>query len=213
MSADSAERIVLAIDGGNIKTDVALVADDGRLLSLVRGGGSSPHILGFHPSVELLSGLVASAHAAARRAATDGRTSDGVTGSSPAHPGATGPTLEPIADIARVLLAGADLPEEVVELQTAFGALGWAPQLVVENDTLALLRTGTDRGWGVAVVCGGGINAVGIAPDGRAARFPALGPDHRRLGWWIRRRRRRPRRRRAQRRWPGSAIDARGGRA
>jgi N-acetylglucosamine kinase-like BadF-type ATPase len=28
----------------------------------------------------------------------------------------------------------------------------------------------------VAVVCGGGINAVGLAPDGREARFPALGP-------------------------------------
>ena len=61
-------------------------------------------------------------------------------------------------------------------LQEALGALGWRRRsLVVENDTLALLRTGTDRGWGVAVVCGGGINAVGIAPDGRAARFPALG--------------------------------------
>ena len=46
---------------------------------------------------------------------------------------------------------------------------------MVENDTLALLRSGTDRGWGVAVVAGGGINCVGVAPDGRQARFPALG--------------------------------------
>ena len=30
-------------------------------------------------------------------------------------------------------------------------------------------------GWGVAVVCGAGINCVGVAPDGRHARFPALG--------------------------------------
>ena len=176
MSADNAKRIVLAIDGGNIKTDVALVADDGRLLSLVRGGGSSPHILGFHPSVELLSRLVARAHGAAVAGRDRREGSDGASGSSRANPGDAGPALEPIADIARVLLAGADLPEEVVDLQTALGELGWAPQLVVENDTLALLRTGTDRGWGVAVVCGGGINAVGIAPDGRAARFPALGP-------------------------------------
>ena len=65
MSTDGAGRMVLAIDGGNIKTDVALVATDGRLLSLIRGGGSSPHILGFHPSVELLSSLVANAQAAA----------------------------------------------------------------------------------------------------------------------------------------------------
>jgi N-acetylglucosamine kinase-like BadF-type ATPase len=47
---------------------------------------------------------------------------------------------------------------------------------VVDNDTLALLRSGTDRGWGVAVVCGGGINCVGVAPDGRQVRFPSLGP-------------------------------------
>ena len=38
-----------------------------------------------------------------------------------------------------------------------------------------MLRTGTDRGFGVAVVCGAGINCVGIGPDGRQVRFPALG--------------------------------------
>jgi N-acetylglucosamine kinase-like BadF-type ATPase len=38
-----------------------------------------------------------------------------------------------------------------------------------------VLRAGTERGWGVAVVCGAGINCVGVAPDGRCARFPALG--------------------------------------
>ena len=175
MSADSAERIVLAIDGGNIKTDVALVA-----------GRRSPAVAG--PRRRQLASH--SRLPSVRRTPLRPRRQCPCGGSGPRRtggvrrchriisrpPGATGPTLEPIADIARVLLAGADLPEEVVELQTAFGALGWAPQLVVENDTLALLRTGTDRGWGVAVVCGGGINAVGIAPDGRAARFPALGP-------------------------------------
>ena len=45
----------------------------------------------------------------------------------------------------------------------------------VGNDTFAVLRAGTERGWGVAVVCGAGINCVGVAPDGRHARFPALG--------------------------------------
>ena len=169
---DLASRVVLAIDGGNIKTDVALVAGDGMLLSLIRGGTSSPHALGFPQSVDLLSNLVADANAAVLPGRGGRGTSDGVTGQ---QAGDTGPASEPIADVARVLLAGADLPEEVDALQDSLGALGWAPTLVVENDTLALLRTGTDRGWGVAVVCGGGINAVGVAPDGRTARFPALG--------------------------------------
>ena len=47
--------------------------------------------------------------------------------------------------------------------------------MTVRNDTFAVLRAGTERGWGVAVTCGAGINCVGVAPDGRTARFPALG--------------------------------------
>jgi N-acetylglucosamine kinase-like BadF-type ATPase len=150
MSTHEAKRVVLAIDGGNVKTDVALVDADGHLLSLIRGGTSSPHALGFHGSVEFLAELVA-----------DARMNAGLA-------------RETSVEVARVLLAGADFDEEVEALQQALAALGWASRLVVENDTLALLRTGTDRGWGVAVVCGGGINAVGIAPDGRRARFLAL---------------------------------------
>jgi N-acetylglucosamine kinase-like BadF-type ATPase len=46
---------------------------------------------------------------------------------------------------------------------------------VVRNDTFAVLRAGTDAGWGVAVVCGSGLNCSGIGPDGRTVRFPALG--------------------------------------
>jgi N-acetylglucosamine kinase-like BadF-type ATPase len=38
-----------------------------------------------------------------------------------------------------------------------------------------VLRAGTERGWGVAVVCGAGINCVGVGPDGRHVRFPARG--------------------------------------
>jgi N-acetylglucosamine kinase-like BadF-type ATPase len=45
----------------------------------------------------------------------------------------------------------------------------------VGNDTFAVLRAGTESGWGVAVTCGAGINCVGVAPDGRHIRFPALG--------------------------------------
>ena len=37
---------VLAVDGGNSKTDLALVEADGSVLALVRGPLSSPHHLG-----------------------------------------------------------------------------------------------------------------------------------------------------------------------
>ncbi|WP_425569284.1 N-acetylglucosamine kinase [Nonomuraea salmonea] len=46
---------------------------------------------------------------------------------------------------------------------------------MVRNDTFALLRAGASGPWGVAVVCGAGINAVGVAPSGAVARLPALG--------------------------------------
>jgi N-acetylglucosamine kinase-like BadF-type ATPase len=146
------EAIVLAVDGGNVKTDLALVSSSGELLSLVRGGRSSPHFVGIDGCVELLGGLLAEAFASA-----------GVDGHRPR------------TAVAEIMVAGADLPEELTALRAAIERVGWTDRLVIDNDTLALLRSGTDRGWGVAVVCGGGINCIGLAPDGREARFPSLG--------------------------------------
>ncbi len=54
-------------------------------------------------------------------------------------------------------------------LRVGFERLAWSDRLVVGNDTEALLRAGTDRGWGVAVVCGTGINCLGLAPGGRGS--------------------------------------------
>jgi N-acetylglucosamine kinase-like BadF-type ATPase len=45
----------------------------------------------------------------------------------------------------------------------------------VVNDSFGALRAGTDRGWGVVLICGQGVNAAAVAPDGRSARFPAVG--------------------------------------
>jgi N-acetylglucosamine kinase-like BadF-type ATPase len=144
------EQLVLAVDGGNSKTDLALVASDGRLRAHVRGPLSSPHHLGLEKSVDLLRRLLEQAFAAGS-----------VNGARVA--------------VAEVFLAGVDFPAEEKALRSALEARRWADHVVVGNDTLALLRAGTDRGWGVAVVCGAGINCVGVAPDGRRLRFPALG--------------------------------------
>ena len=78
-------------------------------------------------------------------------------------------------ELVSAYLAGADLPEEEAVLHDRLSAAGWARRITVGNDTLALLRCGAPERWGVAVVCGAGINAIGVAPDGRIARFPALG--------------------------------------
>jgi len=145
--------VVLAVDGGNSKTDLALVSADGEVLSLVRGPLSSPHHLGLDGSLQVLRDLLDQASAGVGLDASNG----------------------PVADFAQLLMAGIDFPSEEEELREAVEARGWARQTRVANDTFAVLRAGTERGWGVAVVCGSGINCVGVAPDGRQARFPALG--------------------------------------
>ena len=48
---------VLAADGGNSKTDLALVEADGRLLAFARGPQSSPHHLGEDGCMRVLASL------------------------------------------------------------------------------------------------------------------------------------------------------------
>jgi N-acetylglucosamine kinase-like BadF-type ATPase len=79
------------------------------------------------------------------------------------------------ADLAVLLIAGLDFPDEEDAYRAEAGRRGWAAEIVVGNDTYAVLRAGTERDWGIAVTCGTGMNCVGVGPDGRRVRFPALG--------------------------------------
>ncbi len=75
-----------------------------------------------------------------------------------------------------MFLAGADLPSEVDLLTRTHRRRGLGRHgHRGDNDTVALLRAGTDAADAVAVVCGAGINCVGRSADGRTARFPSLG--------------------------------------
>jgi N-acetylglucosamine kinase-like BadF-type ATPase len=47
--------------------------------------------------------------------------------------------------------------------------------VLVRNDSLAMLRAGTDSDVAIALICGAGVNCVGVATGGRRYRFPALG--------------------------------------
>jgi N-acetylglucosamine kinase-like BadF-type ATPase len=80
-----------------------------------------------------------------------------------------------VADRAEVYLAGVDFPTEKESATAAVTRRRWAREVVVDNDSFALLRAGTDIPDAVAVVCGAGINCVGVASDGRHARFASLG--------------------------------------
>ncbi|MGZ4354917.1 MAG: N-acetylglucosamine kinase, partial [Gaiellaceae bacterium] len=137
--------LILGVDGGNSKTELVAATLDGELLAYVRGPGSNSHGIGAQGAAEVVAGLVA-------RAGLDGVPEHGV-----------------------FYLCGADVPSDVAELADAVGARGLVRRAVVDNDTFALLRAGSDRGDAVAVVCGAGINSVGGAADGTVVRYPALG--------------------------------------
>ena len=156
---------VLAIDGGNSKTDVVLVAADGTVRGRARGPGVPTKLSG--QTVALLAPVVRAAAAGA------GLAGAGLAGAEPL--GAGGPA---VAGHTVACMANADLPEEEELLGEMLGAQGWSATTQVANDTFAVLRAGlTDPAspWGVAVTCGAGINCVGVAPDGRTVRFLALG--------------------------------------
>jgi N-acetylglucosamine kinase-like BadF-type ATPase len=170
--ADALRPAVLAIDGGNSKTDVALVASDGTLLASARGPGINAHEVGVDQTVLILDAVVK--QAADRLDRRYHRSGSGW-----------------VAQHTVACLANADLPEEEAEHGAAVQAQGWSATATVVNDTFAILRAGLPDGgsgvsgasgvsgseshWGVAVVCGAGINCVGVAPDGRVTRYLALG--------------------------------------
>ena len=145
------DGVLLAIDGGNSKTDLVFVTEEGALVGRARGPQSSPHHLGVDGSLGVLERLRSEAAESA------------------------GLQTPPVARVASILMAGVDFPSEEHALRAAVEEKGWAERAVIANDTFAVLRAGTERGWGVAVVCGAGINCVGVSPDGRHARFLSLG--------------------------------------
>ncbi|AWT43306.1 MULTISPECIES: N-acetylglucosamine kinase [Streptomyces] len=139
---------VLAIDAGNSKTDVAVVTTDGDVLATARGGGFRPPAVGIQTALDTLAEPVTEAlHTA---------------------------SLDSVTHVS-ACLANADLPVEEEQLAAALHARAWGESVEVRNDTFAILRAGVAEPRGVAVVCGAGINCVGMRPDGRTARFPALG--------------------------------------
>jgi N-acetylglucosamine kinase-like BadF-type ATPase len=137
--------VILGVDGGNSKTALVTATTDGELLSYVRGPGTNSHAVGADGVADVIAGLVAEAG------------------------------FDQPADRGVFFLCGADLPSDIQELTAVVRARRWAKKVVVDNDTFALLRAGSDAPDVVAVICGTGINVVGRGADGRIARYPSLG--------------------------------------
>lgn len=144
---------VLAIDGGNSKTDVALVGVDGDLLGRARGPAALAPAIGMDAALRIVGGLVDEA----------------------AHEAGLSRHTGLLAQHTSAYLAGVDIPQEQVAMHEALLKQAWSRTVGVDNDTFAIFRAGTTQHWGVGVVSGAGMNAVGIGRDGRVGRYLALG--------------------------------------
>jgi N-acetylglucosamine kinase-like BadF-type ATPase len=154
---------VLAVDVGNSKTDLALVADDGTVLGAVRGPSGSHQAVGLDRAIVTLREL---AMAAAEQA--------GLTAQIP------------VAALGVFCMAGLDTPRDERRVARALERAGLVDELILRNDAFAILRAGASAGWGVAVVAGAGTNGAGVGPTGRIARFGGLGDisgDYVGVGW------------------------------
>ena len=151
--------LIVGVDGGGSKTHAVALTIDGELVGRGDGPGSSPHFFGVGHSVDIVDAAVRAALAAASAGQASG----------------------PVAQ-ANLYLSGLDLPPELAAYADAAAALPWTPpNTVVDNDLWALLRSGTESPDAVAVVCGTGINAIGVRAatadvPAATARFAALGP-------------------------------------
>jgi N-acetylglucosamine kinase-like BadF-type ATPase len=144
---------ILAVDGGNSKADVALVAADGSVLGAIRGPTVSHQAVALEAGLDALEASVGQALEQAGLARA----------------------RRPAADLGVYALAGADLPSDVRLLEHGIRGRRLSDALVVLNDTHAALRAGSDRSWGVVVICGAGTNGLGVGPTGRTVRFAAVG--------------------------------------
>jgi len=145
---------VLAVDGGASKTDVVIVDADGHLLGRARGGATNHQMVGLETAMANLRSTVSDAARAAGLELADGA---------------------PICQAGVYCLAGIDLEVDDRRVATEVRRLALTTHCDVRNDAFAVLRCGASAGWGIGVVCGTGLNCVGLGPDGTAVRFPALG--------------------------------------
>lgn len=144
-------RYVLGLDGGASKTHAVVVNEMGQVLGFGQAGASNHQVYGLQPALREVQRAV--------KSALDG------AGLLPSD-----------IELGCFCLAGADLPEDYIMLQEAVQALNVARSNVIKNDTIAALRSGTTRSWGVVVICGTGFNAAGRSPDGQEIVLPGLGP-------------------------------------
>ncbi|MHB8106220.1 MAG: N-acetylglucosamine kinase [Candidatus Cryosericum sp.] len=140
----------LGVDGGTTRTKAAVGDNTGHIVGSSEGGASNYQIAGLETA---MSGITGAVHGALT---------------------AAGLSLSQI-ERAVLGLSGLDLP---VHRETLDAALTVAfPGLIFDlvNDTWIMLKAGSEKGWGIALVCGGGANACACSRDGTWVTLRGLG--------------------------------------
>ena len=134
---DPDAAVLVGVDAGATKTDALAVRPDGVVVGRVTGEGANPKRHGLEVASVRIAALV--------RVATAG----------------ANPSLAYIAG------AGLDRPEHARAMERALAEQLPGTRVMAANDTLAVLRCGTEDGVGLVVPVSTGGNVVGRGPDGR----------------------------------------------
>src|SRR5450432_1513261 len=137
--------IILGVDGGATKTQALALDENGTILGKAVLGPCNYHNIGLSRALDVLGNV--------SRMALDGKR----------------------ADIAVYCVCACDSDIDERRLTDGLTAVDLSARLVCTNDSFAALRAGTARPYGVAVICGTGFNACGIAPDGQRAHLYSQG--------------------------------------
>ena len=143
-------HIVIGVDGGGTKTECVVLDQAGRELGRATGGPANQYNVGLQRAMQSVQEAMAGALAAAKQ---------------PAH--AVGAVC--------LSLAGADLPQDVQQLEEAARRIIAAPRILVCNDAEGALVGGIGRALGVVVIAGTGSIAYGINARGTRRRAGGWG--------------------------------------
>lgn len=140
----------IGVDGGATKTK-AIVGDSfGNILGKGESSSSNYHFIGLENSLKSINLAIDTALDEASLS---------------------------INDIAEAVfgLSGADLPAHFQELEAGITRIFPKLRFHIVNDTWIALKSGSRKGWGVAIVCGTGANACVCSPEGNWFTLRGLG--------------------------------------
>jgi N-acetylglucosamine kinase-like BadF-type ATPase len=140
----------LGVDGGTTRTKAVVCDDHGHVVGSGEGAASNYQIVGLDAAMAGVDEAVRTALAAAELS---------------------------VSQVVHAVfgLSGMDMPMNRVRLEAGLAETFPGLSIRLVNDTWIMLKAGTDKGWGIAVVCGGGANACACSRDGSWVTLRGLG--------------------------------------